>query len=82
MLLMKIQEMPSLKDSISIISQHLYSCQDDIADNLKYLVRSLQTGNEDIRLLNTTYILELLEQSEHNQVRKVIVSHDILKIVY
>ncbi len=74
--------MPSLKDSISIISQHLYSCQDDIADNLKYLIRSLQTGNEDIRLLNTTYILELLEQSEHNSVRKVIVSQDILKIVY
>ena len=53
--------MSSLKDAISIISQHLYSTTDDIAENLKYLVRSLQTGNEDIRLLNTTYILELLE---------------------
>lgn len=74
--------MSSLKESISIISSHLYSNPDDIADNLKHLVHSLQTGNEDIRILDTTYILELLEQQEQNAVRRILVSPDILKIVY
>lgn len=43
---------------------------------------SLQTGNEDIRLLNTSYLLELLEQAEQSAVRKVLVSAEILKITY
>jgi hypothetical protein len=82
LMLKKIQEVSSLRDSISIISSHLYNTPDDIAENLRHMITTLQTGNEDIRILNTTYILELLEQQEQNSVRKVLVSPELLKIVY
>lgn len=64
------------------MANELYKSPEDIAESLKQLVQTLQTGNQDIRLLNTTYILELLEQQEQSAVRKVLVSPDILKIVY
>lgn len=41
LLLKKIQEVSTLKESISIISQHLYGNPDDISENLKYLILSL-----------------------------------------
>ncbi len=72
-MLKRLQEVTALRESVQIIAQHLYSTPEDITENLKYLVGSLQTGNEDIRLLNTTYLLELLEQTEPSAVRKVLV---------
>ena len=72
-MLKRLQEVTALRESVQIIAQHLYSTPEDITENLKYLVSSLQTGNEDIRLLNTTYLLELLEQTEPSAVRKVLV---------
>ena len=73
LMLKRLQEVTALRESVQIIAQHLYSTPEDITENLKYLVTSLQTGNEDIRLLNTTYLLELLEQTEPSAVRKVLV---------
>lgn len=73
LMLKRLQEVTALRESVQIIAQHLYSTPEDITENLKYLVSSLQTGNEDIRLLNTTYLLELLEQTEPSAVRKVLV---------
>ena len=59
--LRKLREIQALSESINIVAYELYKSPEDIAESLKCLVQSLQTGNEDIRLLNTTYILELLE---------------------
>ena len=47
------------------------------------LVQSLRSTSEDIRILGTMYILELLESKDKdNQVRKVLVTAKVLKVVY
>ena len=47
------------------------------------MVQSLRSTSEDIRILGTMYILELLESKEKdNQVRKVLVTPKVLKVVY
>jgi predicted ribonuclease YlaK len=64
------------------ISAELYGTRDDIAANLKEHVRSLKKANEDIRILSVKYILELLESKTQNEIRIVLVSKDVLKVVY
>jgi hypothetical protein len=47
------------------------------------LVQNLRSASEDIRILSTQYILELLEmKSKDYNVRKVLVTPRVLKIVY
>ena len=42
----------------------------------------LGKANLDIRFLGVQYILELLEQPEQDEIRKVLVSPEVLKVVY
>ena len=42
----------------------------------------LEKSNLDIRMLGVKYILELLEKPEQNQIRKVLVSTEVLRVVY
>jgi len=49
---------------VKIISNELYSTNDEIARNLKEHVYSLKRSNEDIKMLSVQYILELLEQAD------------------
>lgn len=81
-LLKKISKNPKMKDTVAIVANELYTTRETIAENLKKHVLSLQTANEDIRILNTMYILELLEQKETDEIRKVLMSPDVLKVVY
>lgn len=61
----------------------LYQTPESIAKNLIILVQSLRTASEDIRILGTKYILELLESKDkNNNVRKVLVTNKVLKVVY
>ena len=68
---------------MSIISLQIYNNTDQIGENLKYLFNQLSLINEDQRILNTMYILELLEtQDPENEIRKVLVSPEVLKCLY
>ena len=65
-----------------MVSNELYSSKQDIAKNLKEHVILLGKANLDIRFLGVQYILELLEQPEQDEIRKVLVSPEVLKVVY
>lgn len=72
-----------MKDAVQHVHNELYSTDKSIAENLIILVQSLRSASEDIRILGTMYILELLEtKDKDNNVRKVLVSNKVLKIVY
>jgi len=65
------------------VHNELYQTDDSIAKNIIILVQTLRSASEDIRILGTMYILELLESKEKdNNVRKVLVSNKVLKVVY
>ena len=69
--------------AVQQVHNELYSSPEKIADNLMFLVQTLKTASEDIRILGAMYILELLESKDSkNQVRKVLVSNKVLKHVY
>lgn len=73
----------SMKDAVKAVHSELYSSDANIAKNLVILVQNLKHSSEDIRILSTRYILELLELKEKdNNVRKVLVSMKVLKVVY
>ena len=42
----------------------------------------LEKSNIDIRMLGVQYILELLEKPETDEIRQVLVSPDVLRVVY
>ena len=42
----------------------------------------LEKSNIDIRMLGVQYILELLEKPESDETRQVLVSPDVLRVVY
>ena len=42
----------------------------------------LQKSNIDIRMLGVQFILELLEQPEQHEIRQVLVSPEVLRVVY
>ena len=42
----------------------------------------LEKSNLDIRMLGVKYILELLEQPEKDEIRRVLVSPEVLRVVY
>ena len=67
---------------VKLVSNELYSSKQDIAKNLKEHVILLGKANLDIRFLGVQYILELLEQPEQDEIRKVLVSPEVLKVVY
>jgi hypothetical protein len=72
-----------MKDAVQYVHNELYKDDRKIGENLIILVQSLRSASEDIRILGTKYILELLETKEkENNVRKVLVSSKVLKIVY
>jgi len=72
-----------MKDAVQCVHNELYSSETKIAENLIVLVQGLKSASEDIRILSTRYILELLEAKNNtNNVRKVLVSNKVLKIVY
>ena len=72
-----------MKDAVHCVHTELYSTEKKIADNLIVLVQGLKSASEDIRILSTRYILELLEDKDNSyNVRKVLVSNRVLKIVY
>ena len=81
-LLSKLSSDKRIEQVTRIIANELYSSRDDIVKNIKEHVYSLKRSNEDIRLLSTKYILEILESKEATEVKKVLVSPDVLKIVY
>lgn len=82
MLLKKLRQNRHINDTVAIIAGELYKTPDDIADNLKKHACFLQGANEDIRILNIMYILELLEQQNQDEIRKVLIRPDVLKVVY
>lgn len=72
-----------MRDAVQCVHNELYSSEKKIADNLIVLVQGLKSASEDIRILSTRYILELLEAKNNSyNVRKVLVSNRVLKIVY
>ena len=81
-LLKSLQKEKRISDVVAGISAELYGTRDDIASNLKEHVRSLKKAKEDIRILSVKYILELLESKTQNEIRIVLVSKDVLKVVY
>lgn len=50
-----------MRDAVQCVHNELYSSEKKIADNLIVLVQGLKSASEDIRILSTRYILELLE---------------------
>jgi hypothetical protein len=42
----------------------------------------LEKSNLDIRMLGVQYILELLEQPEQDEIRRVLVTPEVLRVVY
>lgn len=42
----------------------------------------LEKSNLDIRMLGVKYILELLEMPEKDEIRRVLVSPEVLRVVY
>jgi len=72
-----------MKETVLAVHNQLYDTPESIARNLTILVQNLRTASEDIRILGTMYILELLESKESdNSVRKVLVTEKVLKVVY
>ena len=77
-----MQKNKRIERVVKLISNELYSSKQDIAKNLKEHVILLGKANLDIRYLGVQYILELLEQPEQDEIRKVLVSPEVLKVVY
>ena len=67
---------------VQLVSNELYENEADIGKYLKKHVQMLEKSNLDIRMLGVKYILELLEKPEQDQIRKVLVSNDVLRVVY
>jgi hypothetical protein len=67
---------------VSLISNELYSNKSEIARYLKEHIYSLCKSNQDIKLLGVKYIQELLESPARDEIRKVLVSPDVLRVVY
>ena len=77
-----MQKNSRIESVVKLVSNELYSSKQDIAKNLKEHVILLGKANLDIRFLGVQYILELLEQPEQDEIRKVLVSPEVLKVVY
>lgn len=72
-----------MQEAVQCVHDELYSSEKKIAENLIILVQGLRSASEDIRILSTRYILELLERKNNSdKVRRVLVSNRVLKIVY
>jgi hypothetical protein len=80
--LRELQKNQKIKDVVELVNNELYSTKADIARNLKEHVQMLEKANTDIRLLGVQYILELIEQPEHDDIRQVLMSSDVLRVVY
>ena len=80
--LREMQKNSRIESVVKLVSNELYSSKQDIAKNLKEHVILLGKANLDIRFLGVQYILELLEQPEQDEIRKVLVSPEVLKVVY
>jgi len=81
-LLTGLRQEKRIAEVVTLISNELYATKDDIATNLKEHVISLRKANEDIRILGTRYILELLETKQMIEIRNVLVSKEVLRVVY
>ena len=77
-----LQKNPKIKRVVQLVSNELYENEADIGKYLKKHVQMLEKSNLDIRMLGVKYILELLEKPEQDQIRKVLVSTDVLRVVY
>lgn len=77
-----LQENEKIKKVVQLVSNELYVTKEDIAKNLKDHVLMLEKSNLDIRILGVQYILELLEEPETNDIRKVLVTPEVLRVVY
>ena len=77
-----MQKNSRIESVVKLVSNELYSSKQDIAKNLKEHVILLGKANLDIWFLGVQYILELLEQPEQDEIRKVLVSPEVLKVVY
>lgn len=77
-----LQENEKIKKVVTLVSNELYVTKEDIAKNLKDHVLMLEKSNLDIRILGVQYILELLEEPETNEIRKVLVTPEVLRVVY
>ena len=77
-----MQKNPRIEQVVKLVSNELYSSKQDIAKNLKEHVILLGKSNLDIRILGVQYILELLEQPEQDEIRKVLVQPEVLRVVY
>ena len=77
-----LAENDKIKAVVKLVSNELYGSKTDTAKHLKEHVQMLEKSNLDIRLLGVKYILELLEEPEDNEIRKVLVGPDVLRVVY
>jgi hypothetical protein len=68
--------------SIQTVATELYSNESQIENSLRSLVKQISTSCEDIRVLNVQYIIEILEQKEHDAIRKVLCRNDVIQQVY
>ena len=67
---------------VKLVSNELYATKADTAKHLKEHVQMLEKSNLDIRMLGVQYILELLEQPEQDEIRRVLVTPEVLRVVY
>ena len=65
-----------------MVNNELYVTKADTAKHLKEHVQMLERSNMDIRMLGVKYIQELMERPESDDIRRVLVSPDVLRIVY
>ena len=59
----------------------LYANEDKIEQSLLALLKQIRSSSEDIKLLLVRYILEILEQKDTNEIRKKLISTDMLEEV-
>jgi hypothetical protein len=67
---------------VQLVQSELYSSKEDIARNLKEHIYFLCKANYDIKYLGVKYIQEMLESKAKDEIRKVLVSPDVLRVVF
>jgi len=80
--LLRQLDAPKIKSVVNLVSNELYSNKADIARHLKEHIYSLCKANYDIKHLGVMYIQQLLESSAKDEIRKVLVSPDVLRVVF
>jgi hypothetical protein len=81
-LLRQLQDNPKIKQIVQLVQSELYSSKEEIAKNLKEHVYCLSKSNYDVKFLAVKYIQEMLESPVKDEIRKVLVSQDVLRVVF